>query len=126
MADWLDVMKGEMQAKRQVREWLGERRRHNLEIAQAKLKDVVRPVLERAAGERGWRLLESAGEGDAALRCGIYAPKPKAAFVEVVFDGVNPVAVLRRHPGGADAYAEVTAVSCDALDRETLESWIGT
>lgn len=121
---WLQVMTGEIQAKREARERLEERRASNRDAVQACLTEVVQPGLQAAAEARGWYFEESGGGVGEATRCRIIADGTKPAYAEVSFDAMNPLAVLRKYPGGAGTRAESRVIRCDRLDRAELDAWL--
>lgn len=120
---WLQVTTGEIQAKREARERLAERRADNAAAVEDCLERAVRPALKAAAEARGWTFEETGGRGEVS-RCRIVDTGTKPAYAEVSIDAANPVAILRRHPGGADGQVVTGAVRCDALDRERLAAWL--
>ncbi|MDT0635460.1 hypothetical protein [Spectribacter hydrogenoxidans] len=122
---WLDVTTDEIRARRDAQAQLDQRRAGRLDAAQHCLTEVVQPVFEAVAEQRGWQLQRvdpDRASGPPALRMVGEGLKP--AWAEVGFDTLTGMAVLRRHPGGAGSKPAATALRCGDLDRDGLTRWL--
>jgi len=135
---WLDVMLGEINAKRDAGERRQERRAAILRKAESVLADIVQPAADAAverAAESDTRLEKKMlpGGEDALWRL-VLRPRraeafePAAPFWECIADAYNPALVLRRQlPGETrprrSAFMQLDEVERSALDKE-LEDFI--
>lgn len=122
---WLDVTTDEIRARRDAQAQLDQRRADHQDAVQRCLTEVVEPVFETVAEQRGWQLrrVESArASGPPALRMVGEGLKP--AWAEVGFDTLTGMAVLRQHPGGPGSKPAATALRCADLERDGLTQWL--
>lgn len=129
---WLDVMLGEIDAKRDAEERRRERRAAILRKAESVLADIVQPAAESAvarAAEAGV-LLEKAmlPGGEDALWHLVLRPtqaesfEPAAPFWECIADAYNPALVMRRQLPGETRPRRSAFIRLDEVERTGMDT----